>query len=366
MNAEKYILPVIGPINLSYLILYYQSVENISELKKRLEHREIDPSSEIPRIINKGIRNNYLQKGIFSFYLDDKGIICVMGREYVNEIKVNDYTILLSDPKPLTRELYSLALRKFLLSFISWKLDQDRDLKIRVGDAYYFKESVIGKSREGLEFMLLHGFSLRIISHLSGFYIYVLDKFLPRIKPTLDRILRIDIFRGTYEYLRGEYYWDGLLKEMSCITTDEYFRFGKPSYAGRIVKVVYSDVPIYQELRSSIKDYYSRERGEIRKFIEERMRDDVPIVLTYKGRRGAHLLSYLSSILYLAPSIMELRRIVDVLGFRQIVKWYIDAMNPNIDSYIDSLNKWASKIMDILNQLPLKRRGNILELSGVH
>jgi len=362
LNNGEYFAPIIGPINFSHLNIYYQSIENMNELLKRLELRNLNPYTELPRIINKALKLNYLNKGIFSFYEPNRKIICVLSRDTLNEFNVDSYNILLSEPKILSPEIYKVILDDFLMNYLNWKLGKSSLIVSRVSDGFYLDEVIVGKSKEGLTFTLLRGFGFRVINHPSGLYIYLFSKFLPRIKPTLDKILSLDIFRGTYEYIRGEYYWDGLLKNMSCITVDDYSKLGKPSYAGRINKVVYPDSPIYDELMSSIREYYSKESSDVKEFIESKIYERVPIVLTYKGKKSQLLLSYLSNILYIAPSIEELKMILDVLGFKQILRWYIDQVNPKITDFVRNIEKWLMIIKEALEELPLTEEIKITQM----
>lgn len=362
LNENEYFAPIIGPIKFSHLILYCQLIENVNELIKRLEIRRLNPLLELHRIMNKAIRLNYLSKGIFSFYKPDRKAIYVLGKDLLRELTVDSYNILLSEPRSLPPSESKAILNDFLTNYLSWKLEMSDFVLTRVGDGFYIDEVVIGKSKEGLIFTLLRGFGLRVINHSSGLYIYLFNKYLPRIKPTFDKVLSLDIFRGTYEYIRGEYYWDGLLKNINCITVDEYYRLGKPAFAGRINKVIYPDSPIYEELISSIRKYYSEESNEVKRFIEPKIHEKPPIVLTYKGKRPQLLLSYLSNILYVAPSIDELKMILDILGFKHILKWYMNQINPSITDFMQETKRWLTIIKEALSALPLEREVKFLRM----
>ena len=362
LNDTRYLVPIIGPIKFYHLNIYYQTIENIDELSKRLRLRNLDPSIELPRLIRKGIKRNYLDRGVFSFYAQELNVIYSLNKSSLNEFNVDSYSFLLSEPRILPREKQKKVLLDFLIEYVLWRMDRDPRIIIRVNDDFYFNEIEIGRSKEGLIFTLLNGFSFKVIQHSSGLYIYLIKRFLPRIKPTLDKILSLDVFRGTYEYIRGEYYWDGLLKNMSCITIDEYYKLGKPSYAGRIEKVVYPESPIYEDLLSSISKYYEKERDVVLEFIKPRIIGKPPIVLTLRSKKGL-LISYLSNILYLSPTIEELKSILDVLGFKQIHKWYIDQMMLEANEYLEALDSWVQVIREILKDLPLEMEINLIRIS---
>ncbi len=331
-------------------------------MRKILEIEGKNPDVELPRLIRKGIRINYHIKNRFAFYYEQMNIVCLYGTEALLKLEVEDKVILLSKPKPLDIRVEKSILAKFLTSYLFWRLERLGNLITKVRNDLYFYEQDFGKMDEELILSVLKGFTFEIIEHQTGFYIVIVNKYLPRIKPTLDRILTIEELRGSYDFIRGEYWYDGPLKGLDVITIDDYYKLGKPSYAGRIDKIVFSDTPIYEDLKDKILKYYEKERDEIRSMISKSAEKNVPIILTIKGR--GEPLRYLSSILLLAPSQDQLITLLDVLGFTHVLRWYYDIINPTLEEYLNLINEWSSYILRALEELPVTGNLEFIKLEG--
>lgn len=118
----------------------------------------------------------------------------------------------------------------------------------------------------------------------------------------------------------------------------------------------------YHKILNSIKQYFEnkskrRNQPEIKMFFEEKLKEDSEpiIVRTWKLWKGEEsMLYFISSMLYITPSLESLNNLLDFLP-EEIIRSYLDAihktMRPDANEYVKRLNKLKEKIIEIFSQV---------------
>lgn len=211
-------------------------------------------------------------------------------------------------------------------------------------ERFYFDISInIIPDSQTENISVYRGFKIQYYVDKNDFYLGLTEYYKFILTPSLDYYIKkygpklfVDKFKGWHVNTEPEYH------------TRKY----GPAYAGKIVNIHTPDIEGYSSILDDIIEYYKTKKPQVwRNYISTKLQEKPNPPIVYLNKAGTNL-TYLSSILVLAPNVEQIIALASELFGEEAVDVIYQVIHPSATRYYKMMNSFRDTIRTALENNP--------------